>query len=88
MADNIEHSDPRMRTGTYPSGGLSANPGNAKDWETAFYRLLSEFRSAMLRRLAGLVCEAHLRNGARLNDATDFKAWLLELAQEAEKCKR
>lgn len=40
---------------------------------------------AILHYLAEHVYEARFGNGSRLNDATDFKAWLEELAAEAER---
>jgi hypothetical protein len=40
--------------------------------------------SLFLRILADRVYGARLSSGIRLLDATDFKAWLLELADQAE----
>jgi hypothetical protein len=37
----------------------------------------------ILRGLGERVYTARLANGARLNDATDFHAWLLEIAEKA-----
>ena len=37
-----------------------------------------------LRTIAAQVPEAQLSNGARVRDASDFRQWLLELAEKAE----
>jgi hypothetical protein len=37
-----------------------------------------------LRAIAALVLEARLSNGARALDASDFRQWLVELAEKAE----
>jgi hypothetical protein len=37
-----------------------------------------------LRTIAAQVPEARLSNGARVRDASDFRQWLLELAEKAE----
>jgi hypothetical protein len=37
-----------------------------------------------LRTIAAEVPEAQLSNGARVRDASDFRQWLLELAEKAE----
>jgi hypothetical protein len=39
--------------------------------------------SVILHYIADRVYEAELPNGAALRDATDFKAWLVDLADEA-----
>lgn len=41
--------------------------------------------ATILRYLSQQVYEAHLADGQRLRDATDFKQWLEELAKEAER---
>lgn len=48
----------------------------------------SEHRfSNALTVLASYACEAKLADGQRLNDATDFEAWLIELSREVRKGK-
>jgi len=37
-----------------------------------------------LRAIAALALEARLSNGARALDASDFRQWLVELAEKAE----
>jgi len=37
-----------------------------------------------LRTIAALALEARLANGARLLDASDFRQWLVEMAEKAE----
>jgi hypothetical protein len=37
-----------------------------------------------LRAIAAQVLEARLSNGARVLDASDFRQWLVELAEKAE----
>ncbi len=37
-----------------------------------------------LRTIAALALEARLSNGARLLDASDFRQWLVEMAERAE----
>jgi hypothetical protein len=37
-----------------------------------------------LRSIAAQVPEARLSTGARVSDASDFRQWLLELAEKAE----
>jgi len=38
-----------------------------------------------LRAIAARVMEARLANGARVLDASDLRAWLVELAEKAER---
>jgi hypothetical protein len=38
----------------------------------------------LLRTIAGLVMKARLSSGARLLDASDFRQWLMEMAERAE----
>jgi len=38
-----------------------------------------------LRTIAAQVPEARLSNGARVRDASDFRQWLFELAEKAER---
>lgn len=44
----------------------------------------NEHEKALLRWLADNVLTARLNSGARILDASDFKAWLLEMAGEIE----
>lgn len=39
----------------------------------------------LLRAVAALAMEARLSNGARVLDASDFRVWLIELAEKAER---
>jgi len=39
----------------------------------------------LLRAVAALAMEAGLSNGARVLDASDFRVWLIELAEKAER---
>ena len=39
----------------------------------------------LLRAVAAQVKEARLSNGARVLDAGDFRVWLIELAEKAER---
>lgn len=50
----------------------------------ALSRVRKDDARAMLLFLAGLVYSARLEDGQRLLDATDFKAWLEELAKALE----
>jgi hypothetical protein len=38
----------------------------------------------LLRAIAAKVLQARLSSGARVLDATDFREWLIELAEKAE----
>jgi len=42
-------------------------------------------QARLLRAVAAQVMEARLSNGTRVLDASDFRVWLIELAEKAER---
>ncbi len=61
-----------------------AKADNSPDLRLATNLRHARMNSRCLRMLAGRVREARLKNGARVLDASDFRQWLLELADTVE----
>jgi hypothetical protein len=62
-----------------------ACPSNDSERRGSVYETAMKDYAKFLRAIAAQVLEARLSNGARVLDASDFRQWLVELAEKAER---
>ena len=67
------------RSGDLTMSGLGHHLGSASSLDCV------KDHARLLRAVAAQVKEARLSNGARVLDAGDFRVWLIELAEKAER---